>query len=280
MRLLRATPTEIVARDALSWQAWGGSSRASFVADERALRDTPWSRRAHTAWSWHDDTGVLASCETYRVATHLEGDPGWTWEIASVYTEPALRGRGHASAMLEALAALLGREPGAQALVLFSDVGAPIYERLGFVARPAVDRVVTAEPTRRDTFRFLAEPIVPRHAPPGRFTLVPTAEQLGWHLARAERATLVGATAGDALAVWVDRPEDDELLGLVVAGGEGLHALLAAAAHHAGRARFRWWDTGEAFGEPHPRRGALPMIRPFVPFDPAEWCWIPRGVWV
>jgi ribosomal protein S18 acetylase RimI-like enzyme len=281
VRLEVADEARYVARDVASFEVWGdGQTLADFVANEAAMRRSAWSRGARTGWLWTDRDRVLASCETYR----LPCTGGVAWEIASVYTEPALRGRGHASALLSALADRLGAEPEARALVLFSDVGAALYERLGFAARPAFDRVVPAAPgplaaTAPGALGFPSS---------GAFRIDPDAAQLAWHV---ERRILLGspmkrwsaATADGALA-WID--PGDELLLLDARFDGDPEALLAVAAAVAARfalTRVRAWETPEwpaELGERIPRVGNLPMIRTLRPFDPHGWTRVPRAVWV
>ena len=153
MQLVIASEQEKQARDPLAWAEWGARLTVEqFLERERQLRAHPWSRQGMQTWLWRSDSGeVLSSCETFRMRSYLGPGPmdrreeGVTFGVASVLTEPRLRGRGHATAMMRALVDRLCAEPHAQASLLYSDVGAPLYERAGYVPRPALDRVFTAE---------------------------------------------------------------------------------------------------------------------------------------
>jgi GNAT superfamily N-acetyltransferase len=296
--LQRATEEDLAALDEASHGEWGdGLPLAAHRAREQALRSSPWSREAHTGWVWRQGAQILASCETYRMPCRVDGEPGTAWGIASVFVPAPLRGRGHASTMLQALTARLSGEPDARALVLFSDVGAPIYERLGFVARPAFDRLLapSAAPLQEGPWTLLEEMALPHPEPPShRFSLEPTAPQLGWHKARARTwaeavgepvSRWCGAALGDDVVVWVeDRHEG--ILRVLLWTGERL--LLEAAARQAGALGLEeaqvWessWDGPWPELPRRPRDGALPMLAPLRPgVDPEGWRLIPRGVWV
>ncbi len=143
MRLLEATLSEKVARDALTATAWGRQlSTQQFLAREAALRSHPFAKTSMRTWLWAADS-ILSSCETFEVAATRGATSGRAFIVASVFTEPALRGRGHAVAMLNALALRLST-PDALAMVLFSEVGPSLYERSGFVGQPGVDLVFPA----------------------------------------------------------------------------------------------------------------------------------------
>src|SRR5262245_11618186 len=120
MELVLATADDKRARDRLTYDAWGeGLTRDQYLIREDRLCAQAWARDKMQWWLWRDDEGkVLSSCETYRMCSAVDGERGDTWAVASVYTEPALRGRGHARAMMDALVAR-ARTEGAQASTLF-----------------------------------------------------------------------------------------------------------------------------------------------------------------
>src|SRR5262249_60655126 len=80
----------------------------------------------------------------------------------------------------------------ARAGTLFSDVGAPLYERAGYVARPAGDLVFA--PAGGDPAAAvdglldeanMAAALASVPLPGGRFLVWPGGGQLDWHLARS-----------------------------------------------------------------------------------------------
>src|SRR5690349_3861376 len=153
--------------------------------------------------------------------------PGLTLGVGSVFTERRLRGRGHASRLLELVAA---QTRDAQAFILFSDVGAPIYERIGYVARQSGDLVFTPAPGDPSAAAQLlgesevgaALAAIPR--PTGGFVVWPTAAQIDWHLEREriwapliDRARLgsAGARTEGGVALWMADFKNDRLLVLL-----------------------------------------------------------------
>jgi GNAT superfamily N-acetyltransferase len=86
-------------------------------------------------------SSFLASCEVLPAPLSLPGgSSSCSWHLACLFVPAACRGRGYATALVNAVAAeAAGR--GVSALLLFSDVGAAIYEGMGFLccAGPAQD---------------------------------------------------------------------------------------------------------------------------------------------
>src|SRR2546429_2590439 len=99
MRLVQADEAERLALDRLTYQAWGTRlDPAQYLEREARLRAHPWSQQALTSWLLLSDGGeLLSSCETYRMDSFAAGAPGATFGVASVFTEPRLRGHGHGS---------------------------------------------------------------------------------------------------------------------------------------------------------------------------------------
>jgi hypothetical protein len=310
MKLIVATEEQKLDRDRLSHDAWaGGLSPDQYLAREARLRSHSWPERALTTWLLVDEGGApLASCETYRMDSVFQGVHGGTYGVASVYTEAALRRRGHAVRMMDLLGpALTAQDPEAQACVLFSDVGASIYARSGYLEAPAVDRVLPAEagdPAAEVDQLFSDLPPLHRllRRPDHEFVVWPTLEQLDWHLERARIsgalrgrpvAASVGARAGQSTAVWGGDFGKNALFILCFQAADpaSAAALLRAAqraAHGAGFPRVILWETPQPFGwsaeapgAPAARNGGLPMIRPFVPgLTASSWKDIPRATWV
>jgi hypothetical protein len=229
--------------------------------------------------------------------------------VASVFTEQALRGRGHATRLLDLVCQTLAAEPDAQAVVLFSDVGAGQYVRSGFVGRPAFDWSWPAAPASESTeAAFFGEEALgwrwaSRPPPAGRFLLHPTVDSLDWFLERERiycdelgrpRPRACGAAAGESLALWYAQPRDSRLWihWLEAEDGRTARALVTAArivARDAGLSDVRLWEDTDGFpfpeglegGTRQARTGSLPMIRPLDPrVRPEDWRRIPRALWV
>jgi GNAT superfamily N-acetyltransferase len=314
--MLRAMHLEIASldeqrqRDQKTQDAWGGKlTPAQFLAREERLRTHAWARRAMTTWFLRDDDGtLLASCETYRMRSFLDGDGSDSFGIASVFTEPALRGRGHATRLMDLVIERVRHDsPAAHAMLLFSDVGAAIYERSGYRTRPADDLLfppapgaLAADALLDETealaaFSTLEPPLEP-------FVIWPARDQLDWHLERARTyAALLGrpllphagARIGDSVIVWAADWKHDRLQVLLLASSRGheAEALVRAARRCAAAADLNevrlWaepWDfvgRDDLGGDRVARRDSLPMLAPLLPsLRPEMWRRIPRAVWM
>lgn len=304
MELVAATDDDKRALDRLTFAEWGtGLDPERYLVREERLRAHRWARETMTTWLWRDEAAVLASCETYRMRSFVDGERGETWAVASVFTAPALRGRGYARGMM---AALVGRAraAGAQASTLFSDVGAPLYEASGYRARPAED--IVFPPVAGDAAAVVGALLTeaPTVEPPDEeFVVWPDAAQLDWHLERTRTygellggrppLVAVGARAGDGTIVWAIDWTKESLKVLLLAARRAheAEALVQAARRTAAAMALRevrvWaqpWSFGgraDLGGDRVARVGSLPMIAAFAPGVGAEkWTQIPRGVWV
>jgi GNAT superfamily N-acetyltransferase len=304
MRLVVASDEEKRARDHVTHETWGGKLDVeTWVAREERLRQHPWAQAAMTSWLWRDEDGqVLSSCETFAMPSSFAGTRGVTWAVASVYTARELRKRGHARRMMDALVAR-ARAEGVQASTLYSDVGAPIYEASGYVARPAEDLVFPPAPGDPGSgVDLLLGEACAVEAPDEGFVLWPSAAQLDWHLERTRIAAAVwkrpalpsvGARAGESTIVWAVDWHNERLTVLLLdaARSHEAEALVQAARRTAGAIHLRevrlwaqpWPFVGRADlgGDRVARVGSLPMIAPLVPALRAEmWTHILRAVWV
>jgi hypothetical protein len=319
MRLELATEEEKLSRDALTHEAWGNPLSVSDWAErERRLRAHRWSREEMTTYFLRaDDGAVLSSCETFRMHSWVAPsesarEPGFTWGVASVYTERALRGRGHAATLLQLLHEQLRNQPSAQAVILFSEVGPSLYGRIGYASRDQhnQDRVWTAlagDP-REGVHAVLTddeiwEALDRLQTPEDRFVVWPTATQLDWHrerervysdLLRKPRPPGAGAWMGRAGVFWCAdyRKSELRIVLLVAQTPDEASALIRSARRAAHRAQLSTvctWETPwrfpvDALDEPgllRPRPAALPMIYPLQPNVRADdWRFIPRALWV
>jgi hypothetical protein len=314
MRLVEATEAQKRERDPLTHPEWGTQLTVDqYLERERRLREHPWAARGMTTWMWTGEGGeILASCETYRMRSRLRGaGEGVTFGVASVFTEPALRRRGHCTRMMQALVARLRREPDVHASILFSDVGAPLYARAGYVARPGLDRVfdplegdpaegVDALLGERDLGREMGRVYPPDDA----FVIWPSAEQLDWHLERERiysellavpRPSVAGARVGRSAAFWSGVLKDRRLVVLLLdaRSAEEAIALVRAARRVAAAAdlgEVRMWDVPLPFTWPSAsgdagrcaeRKGELAMIAPLHPRLEADgWRVVARALWI
>jgi GNAT superfamily N-acetyltransferase len=113
-----------------------GLTRAAYGQWNAAQLRTRWGRSHLRRVALVDDDGTLLStAKHYRFDVHLRGGDGWMWGLGAVYTPPAQRGRGYAAILVERLVEE-ARSGGALMAALFSEIGAPFYERLGFRVVP------------------------------------------------------------------------------------------------------------------------------------------------
>ncbi len=308
MRLMQASPNQLATRDALCFTAWGGRLTVEqFGRREDALRAHRWSRDAMESWLWVDASGgVLSSCETFRMSSDVGGQGGVTYGVASVFTEAGLRRRGHAEAMVDAVKArLLQHEPRVQALVLFSEIGPHLYERVGFRAVPSYD--VTYAPRQGDARKgvnFVRElnhfdqSMLMLPARPGTLRVHFSLDQLDWHRERerfyarelgATPLSSCGATSGRAAIAWTASFKSHELHVLFLRGDPRDYEPLIAAARGVAAAHqlkvVRVWENEpEALrdvpdGVRTPRED-VPMFCPMGGTAIEQWQPVERAVWV
>lgn len=312
MELVLATDAQKLERDLATHAAWGERlTVGAFTERERRLRSHPWAREAMRTWFLVEGPELLASCETFRMKSWFrrgeQREEGAVLAVASVFTEPALRGRGHAAALLRRLVERTVREePDVHGLVLYSDVGPALYARAGFHASAETTDVVL-EASHGDPAavvdRLYREAEVPGALaqiplPDVEFLVWPTAAQLDWHLERERayaeflsrpRPAFAGARAGRSILLWAGDLKNDRLVGLVMHADDvaGASALLEAArriAAGAGLPEVRLWEVPRPFTTPgrrEGREGSLPMLCPLARGLAVEaWQRIPRGLWV
>jgi GNAT superfamily N-acetyltransferase len=120
-----------------------GLSRAAYGQWNRAQLRTPWGRRHLQRFASIDERGhVLATAKQYRFDVRSGEREGWMCGIGAVFTPPEQRGRGYASALVAELVSR-AQHDGALLASLFSEIGARLYERLGFTPVP-LDEVTIA----------------------------------------------------------------------------------------------------------------------------------------
>ncbi|XXF76908.1 N-acetyltransferase [Myxococcaceae bacterium GXIMD 01537] len=317
MHLALATDAQKAQRDLLTYSAWGQTlTPEGYALREQRLRAHPWSVAEMKTWLLLGDGGeVLASCETFRTDSFLRApdgglSPGDSYGVASVFTEERLRGRGHATRLMDLVAAELERgSPRAHAALLYSDVGAAIYARSGYRALLAWDwHLPPGEGAPGEGVdALLGEADVPAalarmRRPEAPFYLWPHAAQVDWHVERERiyaqalgrpRPEAQGATVGDSTALWAMTAKDGELKVLLLdarsAGdARALASTARRVARRAGLSRVVIWEepatAGWLAGLPGAarvaREGALPMVRSLRPGLPEVAPPVPRVLWL
>jgi GNAT superfamily N-acetyltransferase len=158
---LRTVAPEAYARLVLPYTAevWGGKRDIkTYISDNLEVARSRFGRRHFRTIGLYDGRALVSSFKRYdRILIH--GD--WRlrgFGIGAVFTPPALRGRGYATAML-ASSLDLARASGYDLAFLFSDVRPHFYSSIGFAEIPSREIVLRADtlPNRRLTLRALTE---------------------------------------------------------------------------------------------------------------------------
>jgi GNAT superfamily N-acetyltransferase len=113
-----------------------GLTRPAYARWNRAQLRTRWGRDHLQRFALVDAAGqLLATAKRYRFDARLDGRDLQVAGIGALFTPPDFRGRGHAAALIDQL---LDRErrDGVAMAALFSEIGSPFYERLGFAIVP------------------------------------------------------------------------------------------------------------------------------------------------
>ncbi len=146
-----------------TYELWGGRRTfEKYVADFRAVAESPYGKRRPFTLGFPEDGRIVCSCKNYDRTLHWDNKTLRATGIGAVFTDPVYRGRGYATAML---GALLDREraDGRDFAYLFSDIHPAYYERLGFVSLPS--RVLTLRAASLDGSPVGGEPLQTRDWP-------------------------------------------------------------------------------------------------------------------
>jgi GNAT superfamily N-acetyltransferase len=125
-----------------------GLSRTAYGRYYRAQVATPWGRRNLTRLALVEGGEVVASGKLYTFDAALDGRPVRVAGLGAIFTQPRHRGRGAGRELVERMLdhAAAG---GADLALLFSEIGADYYARLGFTEIPTKERTLgVAEPVR------------------------------------------------------------------------------------------------------------------------------------
>lgn len=119
-----------------TWPIWGeGLSRERYERYNRAQLAVPWSKTHLDRLALMDGDTLLASAKRYGLTLRVDGMEAPCLGIGAVFTSPALRGRGHAAALIEEMIGAASAE-GAHYALLFSEIDPEYYARLNFVPVP------------------------------------------------------------------------------------------------------------------------------------------------
>jgi GNAT superfamily N-acetyltransferase len=112
-----------------------GISRPAYSRWNLAQMSTPWGRDHLRRVALMDGGRVLASAKRYDFVAEVGGHEAAVLGIGAVFTPAEARGRGHARALIDAMARDAS-ERGCGLALLFSEIGPSYYEPLGFEVLP------------------------------------------------------------------------------------------------------------------------------------------------
>jgi predicted N-acetyltransferase YhbS len=123
-------------------------SRAAYSKYWAAQLATPWGRAHLTRYALRHRGEVTASAKLYDLDAVLDGCRIRVAGIGAVFTMPAHRGRGAGREVVDRVVQLAAGR-GADAALLFSEIGPDYYARLGFVPIPRSELTLRVLEDRR-----------------------------------------------------------------------------------------------------------------------------------
>jgi predicted N-acetyltransferase YhbS len=118
-----------------------GLSREAYQKWYRAQRQTAWGRNRLSRHALVEGGRVVSSAKRYDLDAWVEGRRAAIVGIGAVFTPESARGQGHAGALIDAMIDD-ARARGCEHALLFSEIGASYYERLGFRVVPQLERTI------------------------------------------------------------------------------------------------------------------------------------------
>ena len=248
------------------------------------------------------DRGLVAASKRYGLLFRAGGREARVLGIGAVFTKDDERGKGHAPALIRAMVAEAS-DLGYAAAILYSDIDAAYYARLGFVALPAIDHFsrVDALPTagalafrpanEGDLDRLIAWYEASWAASPDATRPVRSRALLRYFSLRNRVAGMVLSDAGRDVGYLLATPDDplrdlpeprpeallwvDEWSAPGVDPARVLATIRAVAERAAAREIGLWLRPGQDLApfRSAPRSASFPMILPLAPgltVDPAR----------
>jgi len=275
-----------------TYDIWNeGLSRQAYARYDRAQLKTAWGIRNLTRLALVDGPAVLASAKLYAFSAVLDRRLVRVLGIGAVFTQPAHRGCGRARDLVERIVDRASRD-GVDVALLFSEIGAEYYSRLGFEAVPTSDLVLRV----KESERHGAPATLVRSGEPRDFPDIVSmgrvrSDKYRFHLDRdlelvqyaiAKKRLLAGLGPAGARELWCFIAEEGASAVAYVLVSVGRGAREAACTPEAERTRGADWRIEEC-GDRDPsgaRAGAI--LQGLIAREPAERrpaiCgWLPSG---
>lgn len=148
-----------------TYPLWGeGLSRRAYGQWNLAQSKTAWGRDHLHRVGLVDGDDVVASAKRYLFDALIEGKPAKALGIGAVFTPERHRGRGLAPQLIDQMLAD-GEARGCTVAVLFSEIGATYYERLGFTTMPRTLVTIDIPRTRRGAPGTMVRAVTPGDLP-------------------------------------------------------------------------------------------------------------------
>ncbi|KAI9741461.1 MAG: hypothetical protein M1818_004267 [Claussenomyces sp. TS43310] len=249
LHLTHPTRQERIATWDLNFASWGGFlSQAGYIEREQYLMTVPLAKDGGvTHWILVDknllpnERPIYGSCESVRKRALIADKSGHVTEgithgIGSVFSNPAYRGKGYASRMMQELGKMLrtwqATTKECHFTVLWSDIGKQYYARHGWHAFPSTHiefpagsdyKITAAQPLFSENIGRLCalDEAMLRKTLPGaqngklHVAIIPDLDQMQWHHMREDflcdkmfqkRPKIRGAILGEAghrmWAIW------------------------------------------------------------------------------
>ena len=136
MQFAPADSTQLDAILEETYPIWGeGLSLSAYRSWNRGQMATRWGRNHLRRLVLTDAGAVLASAKRYDFEARVGSEIVAVVGIGAVFTPEALRGRGHARVLID-LMIQDAEARGCRYALLFSEIGAPYYESMGFRTMP------------------------------------------------------------------------------------------------------------------------------------------------
>ncbi len=279
-RLRSARRQEIATIFRESHRVWGaGLTYPAYLDMWLELMDTPWARTHFRQLVWvDDDDNVLSSLKLYRPLVRAFGRGGRASVLGAVFTPRLLRGRGHAADLLRTVTEE-SRETGDVLAMLFSDIGVPYYEGLGFRSLPAEEALGRLERRVARPAGWTLRPMTPQDLPDvvrahddvcAARPLAVRRDREHWEFLLARAAGYFRRLDGSDLSRRYRVAERDGRFGgyLVALEGEAGWAVREVGAPGADRASL---SAILRTGAEEARQAGLRKVHGWLPRDAAEW---------